>query len=64
MSIETKHDERAALYRWACLVCAKRGMWIRDREQAERGVHRHRHSRQHLEVLRQAEKARAERGEL
>jgi hypothetical protein len=64
VSIETKNDERGPLYRWACLVCVKRGMWIRGREQAVRGVHAHRGSRQHhLQVLRLAEKQpRADRG--
>lgn len=42
MSVATKNDDRGALYRWECDSCPKKGIWVRDREQAARGAQVHR----------------------
>jgi hypothetical protein len=51
MSIEEKRDERGRLYRWACLVCRRRGMWIRDHEQVRQGMRTHCETPRHRDGL-------------
>jgi hypothetical protein len=53
VSIETKKDEHGPLHRWACLVCEKQGMWIRDAGLARNGMSVHRGSGRHRDRLRE-----------
>jgi hypothetical protein len=40
-NVASKQDDVGTLYRWECSQCPKKGVWVRDREQAERGADLH-----------------------